>query len=164
MARKVFLDVKAEPVFFTLIGISSHVKDYRISFLLNTHLGFDFRKLEDLKITLTPKKDSTGFSLYHYRDEDFFNDYYLVANRSQEYVLAPEVKQVDFLLIVEGAFRKAQKDSLIKAIRSIPNVLTAYEVNLAEIRNHETLLNDMEMHFMNIHKENKIKYQPKVKI
>jgi len=133
-----------------------------MSFLLNSHLGFEFHKLDDLKITLTQRKEPTGFSLYYYKDEDYFNGYYLLANRSQEFVLAPEVKQVDFLLIVEGIFKRTQKDSLIKAIRGIPNVLTAYEITFSEIKNHETLLNDMEMHFMNIHKESKVKYQPKM--
>ena len=161
MAKKILLDVRAEPVFFTLIGISCHVKDYRISFLLNAHLGFEFLKLDDLTITLPRKKVPAGFSFYYYYDEDYFNIYYLLANRSQEFVLAPEVRQVDFLLIVEGAFKKTQKDPLIKAIRGIPNVLAAYEINLAEINNHEMLLNDMEMHFMNLHKESKFKYQPK---
>ena len=74
-----------------------------------------------------------------------------------------ETEQVDFLLIVEGELKKARKDSLIKAIRAIPSVLLAYEINFAEIRNYETLLNDMEMHFMNIRKETKVKYQPKNK-
>ncbi|MCX6246069.1 MAG: IPExxxVDY family protein [Bacteroidetes bacterium] len=164
MAKKIFLDVRPEPVYFTLIGISCHVKDYRISYLLNTRLGLEFHKLDDLKITLTQKKEPTGFSFYYYRDEDYFNAYYLISNRSEEFALAPEIKQVDFLLIVEGVFKKAQKDPLIKAIRAIPNVLTAYEINFAEIKNHETLLNDMEMHFMNIHKESKVKYQPKSKV
>jgi hypothetical protein len=137
------------------------MKDYRISFLLNKHLGSDFLKMEDLKITLNNKKDPTEFSLYYYHDEDYFNKYYLVANRSQELVLAPEIKQVDFLIIVEGEFTKTQKDRLIKSIRNITNVNMAYEIKFAEIKNHETLLNDMEMHFMKITRENKIKYQPK---
>ncbi|MCX6247216.1 MAG: IPExxxVDY family protein [Bacteroidetes bacterium] len=161
MSKKILLDIRSEPAIFTLIGISCHVKDYRISFLLNKHLGSDFLKMEDLKVALNNKKDPTGFSLYYYHDEDYFNTYYLMANRSQEFVLAPEVKQVDYLMIIEGEFRKAQKDRLIKSIRNIPNVLTAYEIKFAEIKNYETLLNDMEMHFMKIVKESKIKYQPK---
>jgi hypothetical protein len=161
MSKKILLDIRPEPAIFTLIGISCHVKDYRISFLLNKHLGSDFLKMEDLKVALNNKKEPTGFSLYYYHDEDYFNTYYLVANRSQEFVLAPEVKQVDYLMIIEGEFRKAQKDRLIKSVRNIPNVLTAYEIKFAEIKNYETLLNDMEMHFMKIGKENKIKYQPK---
>jgi hypothetical protein len=158
MSKKVYLEIRSEPAIFTLIGISCHLKDYRISFLLTKYLGLDFLKMEDLKITLTDKKDPENFSLYYYNDEDYFNIYYLVGNRSQEYVLAPEIKQVDFLLIVEGEFKKTQKDRLIKSIRSIPNILTAYEIKFAEIKNYETLLNDMEMHLMNIKREKKIKY------
>lgn len=161
MSKKIYLDVRSEPAVFTLLGISCHVKDYRISFLLNKHLGYDFQKMEDLKITLASKKDPAEFSLYYYHDEDYFNKYYLLANRSQDLVMAPEIKQVDFLLLIEGEFRKAQKDLLIKSIREIPNVLTAYEVKFAEIKNYETLLNDMEMHFVKISKENKVKYQLK---
>jgi hypothetical protein len=161
MSKKIYLDVRSEPAVFTLLGISCHVKDYRISFLLNKHLGSDFQKMEDLKITLASKKDPAEFSLYYYHDEDYFNKYYLLANRSQDLVMAPEIKQVDFLLLIEGEFRKAQKDRLIKSIREIPNVLTAYEVKFAEIKNYETLLNDMELHFVKISKENKVKYQLK---
>ena len=159
MSKKIFLEVREEPVIFTLIGISCHVKDYRISFLLNKHLGSNFLKMEDLTITLNNKKEPAEFSFYYYPDEDYFNTYYLVANRCEEYVLAPEIKQVDFLMIVEGEFSKTQKDRLVASIRSIPNVLTAYEIKFTEIKNHETLLNDMEMHFMNIKKESKTKYQ-----
>jgi hypothetical protein len=161
MSKKVFLEVREEPVIFTLIGISCHVKDYRISFLLNKHLGSAFLKLEDLRITLNNKKDPAEFSFYYYPDEDYFNTYYLLANRCEEYVLAPEIKQVDFLMIVEGEFSKVQKDRLIASIRNIPNVLTAYEIKFSEIKNYETLLNDMEMHFINIKKVSKPNYQHK---
>jgi hypothetical protein len=163
MSKKIFLDIRSEPVIFTLIGISCHVKDYRISFLLNKHLGINFLKMEDLKITLNTKKEPTEFSLYYYYDEDYFNKYYLVSNRSQEYVLAPELKQLDFLMIVEGDFKKSQKDHLLKNIRSIPNLLLAYEINFVEIKNHEMLLNDLEMHFMKIKKESQIRYNQKTK-
>ncbi len=162
MSKKIYLDIRPEPAIFTLIGISCHVKDYRISFLLNRHLGLDFLKIEDLKITLNNKKDPEEFSMYYYFDEDYFNTYYLVANRSRELVLAPEIKQVDFLLIIEGEFKKSQEDRLIKSIRNIPNILMAYEIKFAEIKNHETLLNDLEMHLMNIMKGKKIKYQTKI--
>ena len=161
MSKKIFLDIRSEPAIFTLIGISCHVKDYRISFLLNKHLGSDFLKIEDLKVALNNKKDPAEFSLYYYYDEDYFNTYYLVSNRSQELVLAPEIKQVDFLMIVEGDFRKSQKDHLIKHVREIPNILMAYEIKFAEIKNYETLLNDLEMHFMKIKKGKKVKYEPK---
>jgi len=162
MSKKIFSDIRSAPAFYTLIGISCHMKDYRISFLFNKYLGTEFHKLEDLKITLNNKNDPAEFSLYYYYDEDYFNAYYLMENRSMEFILVPEIKQVDFLLIVDGVFKKSRKDRLIKSIREIPNVLTAYEIDFTGIKNHETLLNDVEMHFLNVTKENKINYQPKV--
>lgn len=156
MSKKIFLDIRPEPAIFSLIGVSCHMKDYRISFLLNKYLGFDLLKMEDLKITFNNKQDPAEFSFYYYYDEDYFNTYYLMSNRSQEVVLAPEIKQVDFLLIVEGEFKKSQMDRLIKSIRNIPNVLAAYEVKFSEIKNFETLLNDMEMHLMKIKMEAKV--------
>jgi hypothetical protein len=164
MSKKILLDIRSEPAVFTLIGISCHLKDYRLSFLLNQHAGFYFHKLEDLKVHLNTKKEPNEFSIYLFRDEDYFNTYFLVANRSQDFILVPEIKQVDFLLIVEGEFKKARKDSLIRILRSIPNILTAYEVKFNEIKNYETLLTDVEMHITNLTKETKTKYSKRIKV
>jgi hypothetical protein len=154
MGKKILLNIRSEPTYFTLIGISCHLKDYRLSYLLNQKLEYSFSKLEDLQ----------DFSFYYYRDEDRYNTYTLIANRSQESVLVPQLKQTDFLLLVEGEFKKAQKDPVLNAIRTIPNVLTAYEIRLPEIKNFEILLTDIEMHVMNIFKIEKSKYQPQLKI
>jgi hypothetical protein len=163
MAKKVYLDARDAPVLFTLIGISCHLKDYRLSYLLNYHIPTEFVKLEDLKITPQAKKEPSEFSFYYFRDEDRFNTYALVSNRNQEAVLVSEIKQVDFILIIEGELRKPQKETLLKNIRSIPNVLTSYELKFSEIKNHESLLSDIELHLMHIFKEKKTKYKPILK-
>jgi hypothetical protein len=159
MAKKVFLEIHSSPTYYTMIGISCHLKDYRLSFLLNRQMEYSLVKLEDLKALLPGKKEQTEFSLYHYRDEDRYNNYSLIANRNQECILVPGLKQTDFLLLVEGEFKKNQKDSLLKTIRSIPNILTAFEIQLTEIRNYEFLLTDIEMHLMNVFKKPKSKFQ-----
>ena len=163
MSKKILLDIRSEPAVFTLIGISCHLKDYRLSFLLNQHAGLFLQKLEDLRVALSAKKEPAEFSIYLYPDDDYFNTYFLVANRSQNFILVPEIKQVDFLLIVEGEFQKTRKDSLIKTLRNIPNILTAYEIRFSEIKNYETLLTEVEMHIMNIMKETKMKYRKMIK-
>jgi hypothetical protein len=158
MAKKVFLEIRSDPAYYTMIGISCHLKDYRLSYLLNQELEFKFSRIEDLMAFLPGKKIQAEFALYYFRDEDRFNTYCLLANRSQEAVLVPELRQTDFLLLVEGEFRKAQKDPVLKAIRSIPNVLTSYEIRLAEVKNIDSLLTDIEMHLMNVLKEKKKQY------
>jgi hypothetical protein len=150
MAKKIFLESRAEPTLFTLFGISCHLKDYRISYHLNQKLELSLVKLDDF----------LGYSFYFCRDEDCFNSFYLLGNRGQELILLPDLKQTDFLLLVEGPVKKVQKDRLLEKIRGIPNVLTAFEVRFETIKNYNLMLADLELHLMNILKEAKIKYSP----
>ena len=150
MAKKVLLETRAQPILFTLFGISCHLKDYRLSFHLNHKLELAFVKMDDFQ----------GYSLYYCRDEDCFNFYYLLGNRGQDTILIPDLKQTDFLLLVEGPFKKAQKDNLLGKIKGIPSVLTAFEVRFETIKNFESILTDLELHLMNVLKETKIKYSP----
>jgi hypothetical protein len=163
MAKKIHLEARDAPVYFTLVGISCHLKDYRLSYLLNYHIPAEFIKLEDLKIAPQAKKEVSGFSFYYYKDEDRFNNYSLFANRNQEAVLIPEMKHTDFILAIEGEFRKPRMDALLKNIRSIPNVLTSYEIKFAEIKNYETLLSEIELHVMTLFKNANPRYKPMLK-
>jgi hypothetical protein len=163
MARKILRDTDSEPVYYTLIGIACHHKDYRLSYLLNKKLDFVFSKQQDLVITLKDRKEPASFSFYYYKDEDQGISYLLISNRSEEYVLLPELKQLDFLFMVEGNVKKSRNDQLLKAVSSIPNVLTAYEINLTTIRNYGSLLTDIELHLMNIFRNTKTKFEPQLK-
>lgn len=150
MAKKVFLETRAEPTLFTLFGISCHLKDYRLSYNLNHNLELSLVKMDDF----------LGYSFYFYRDEDCFNSYYLIGNRGQELILLPDLKQIDFLLLLEGPVKKTQKELLLEKIRGIQNVLTSYEVRFETIKNYNLMLTDLELHLMNILKVEKIKYSP----
>jgi len=157
MAKKIILKSRPEPAFYTLIGISCHLMDYRLLHLLNKEIGFNFGKEDDLALNASSTKPGTSFSLYSFKDEDQRNSYYLIANFSQDIVLIPEYKHTDFVMLIEGDFNKQRKDTLLKAIRSIPKVLTAFEIKVTDIKNPEAFLTDLEMHITDIRKENKQK-------
>jgi hypothetical protein len=157
MAKKILLKSRSEPAFYTLIGISCHLMDYRLVHLMNKEPGFNFRKEDDFRITSPGKQETTSFSLYSCRDEDQRNSYYLIANFSQEVVLIPEFKHTDFIMLIEGDFKKQRKDSLLKDIRTVPKVITAFEIKINDLKNPENFLTDLELHITNIHKESKQK-------
>jgi hypothetical protein len=160
MAKKLLLETRSEPAFYTLIGISSPLRDYRLSYQLNHSLEFNLKKLDDFMIILPGKNEPESFSLFYYRDEDQRNSYFLLTNRSLENFLLPEMRQMDFLLIIEGGFKKTRKDGMLKNIRSIQNVLASYEIRFNELKNFENLLMDLELHMINFLKPLKVKYQP----
>jgi len=150
MARKILIESRSEPEVFTLFGISCHLRDYHLTHLLNLKLDLAFAREDDFR----------GFPFFSCIDENGFNTYYLMGNRNMESVLLPDMRQTDYFLLIEGPFKKAQNDKVLKNIRSLENVLAAFEVNLDQIRNFEVVLNDLEMHFMNIHRDEKMKYSP----
>lgn len=150
MAKKILLETRSEPALYTLFGISCHLRDYHLIFLLNEALNLAFVKMDDF----------LGYSFYYCRDEDCFNAYHLLGNRGDESFLIPELKQTDFLLLAEGPFKKTQKERLLEKIRNIQSVLTSFEIRFETIKNYETILNELEIHFMKINKESKITYSP----
>jgi len=158
MAKKVLLETRSEPTLFTLVGISCHLKDYRLSYLLNQKLELGFIKMDDLVVSTSPKNEADSFSFYHCRDEDHYNAYFLLSNRGQDSILLPGMKQTDFLLLVEGPFKKNQMEPLQQQIRSIPHVLTCYEIKFSSLKNYENLLTDLELHLTSLSREIKVKY------
>ncbi|MBC8457458.1 MAG: hypothetical protein H8D67_05620, partial [Deltaproteobacteria bacterium] len=60
----------------------------------------------------------------------------------------PSLRQTDYLMIIEGPFKKQKKEELIKALRTIPNMLLATEINPSDIKQFESLITDLELHIM----------------
>lgn len=137
MARKNILEHRPSPPPFSFFGISCHGIDYQLAFHLNRKLEMELGKMDDFR----------EHSLYFYRDLNGFNQYYLLGNRTENTVLIPEFRQMDYFFLVEGPYKKLQRDHLVTAIRSVPLVLIASEIRPDAIKDHDLLLHDLEMHF-----------------
>jgi hypothetical protein len=146
MAKRVFLDIHPAPAWYTLVGISCHFRDYRLSYLLNENLRFRLVKLDDLPFLALGSNEPSLFSLYRWRDDDQYNTYYLIANRSEDSLLIPQIRQADFLLLIEGPFKKKQQEDLLSRLRKVPNVLTAFGIPFSSVKNYENILTDLELH------------------
>ena len=153
MAKRILLDIHTTPAWYTLTGISCHLRDYRLSYLLNENLGFEMVRLEDLPCITPGAKESSPFSLFRWKDEDHYNVYYLLANRSGESLLIPQMRQADFLLLVEGPFKKKQQDELLARLRRVPNINTAFGIPFSSVKNYENILTDLELHLNDLSKE-----------
>ena len=150
MAKKILLEQRSAPILLSMFGISCHCRDYNLSFHLNNKLELGFTKMDDFR----------GYSFFFCRDENDFNVFYLLGNRGQDSVLVPELKQTDYLLLLEGPLKKAQTERLLETIRSIQSVLTAFEIRFETIKNYELILNDLELHTLKIKMESRNTYSP----
>jgi hypothetical protein len=122
---------------FKLIGIFSHVKDYRLSWQINQEFEFDLQKEENL--TVKYKNNIQEHSFFCFFDEENLLDYYLISNRSESGMLIPEEK-CDYFLLIKGHIRDQQFQELIKKTTQLKHILTTSNIEVEELKSKENLI------------------------
>ncbi|MBU0487180.1 MAG: IPExxxVDY family protein [Bacteroidetes bacterium] len=124
---------------FAMIGISCHQRDYRMCWLLNNVLGSALVRDEDFEIH--GKRGITRkFPMFSCQVEEDHVSYHLLANRSTDGFLMPELKNLDYLFLVRGPYREEDVDELEQRIRKAINVSSAFRIDPAEIKSAENLI------------------------
>lgn len=125
---------------FDLLGIASHLPDYRLCWSINRILEIDLGKSEHpLKILQKDKKTLVSFDVFCFVDEDNQIEYNLIDNINEGIRLIPELKQADFLLMLKG-MSKPQLERIRQNINKIDQVLTTFTINVEELKSKEKLL------------------------
>ena len=137
---------------FSIVAISCHLKDYRVTYYLNKALGSHLKKIDDLIIKEQKNTNPRNYSLYIYYDSDNRTYFYLVSNHHPDGKLFSSLKQTDYFLLIKEHVNNHSKQKIIKTIRDIPGVLTAYMIDMNTVKHVNHLLSDLEMHLMNISK------------
>ncbi len=135
---KLVLQVEDE-IDFLLFCIACHKADYRLCYELNKVLGIDLEKQDNYSIQTKPK-ETDHFSMYYYNDEENYREIFLIANKSENSVLIPEQKQVDYFLQVYGYLPNDEVDDMLKRINGISMVLTAYKVDPEKLKSIQLLI------------------------
>ena len=158
------LDIEYE---FTLIAISSVASDVQIAYSLNKYLSANFqREEEDLDVYYKDKEEPIFFPLYLHEEKHYMENWYLIKNKitsdkkfvadestkepnlffesgigtqSTTYFL-PEKKEANFILRLDYIENKSRIDSIIKSIKSIPHITTAYSINYDTLRSKKNLI------------------------
>ncbi|NOR87824.1 MAG: IPExxxVDY family protein, partial [Bacteroidales bacterium] len=106
---------------YLMIGVSSSLRDYQLSYYLNKHFQTFFLKLDD--IPLYNKKGLIGeFSFFHYYDEDLRMDYYLFSNKSNAKIAVLDYKHFEFFILFKlSSFLIPIKDILVE-MRQVPGI------------------------------------------
>lgn len=156
--HKLILDDVFEDIECTLVGIHCAIEDYRLSYLLNHHLGISLiRKPKDIVF----KESDSSYSLYEWEDEKQLVTWSLVSNickiESNEelgfpslfdvqqnvtktYNLIPEYGRVNYFLKIDFQLNNNKEKHLINNILKIPHVTTAYAIDVSELKSKDNLI------------------------
>ena len=142
---------------FSLFAIHTDLDDYRLAYSLNKYLGVNLcRKAFDLDFV----NSKGSFSVFEYIDQTNFLKWCLISNiynhsfsakgsnddlfiesnnLVQKVNLITEYKNVNYLLKIENNDGQFNVEDIIKRIKSIPQVITLYDIN-NDLKNKENLI------------------------
>jgi hypothetical protein len=122
---------------FELIGISSHVHDYRLAWALNKHMEWQLTRQNDVEIKTS--KQLSYHSLYEFDHECEMIFIALMRNKSQDGYLLPELQQFDYVLKIEN-MQYDLTDDFVKQLRKTPYIQTVMTVDAERIKSRQNLI------------------------
>ncbi|MCK0158581.1 IPExxxVDY family protein [Cellulophaga sp. F20128] len=138
---------------FLLIALHSNLEDYAIGYSFNLHLKSNFKRAKtDLDVN-----QHISFPFFEW--DDIKNDirWTLISNHSKleelekqdglfsnessytTHYLIPEHKEVDYFLKIEQEDEK-ELESILKQIVNMPNVVTAYSIDVENLKSKNNLI------------------------
>lgn len=148
---------------FALVAIHCSEEEYKLAYLLNLNLDF---KLKRRKVDLDFSFQGivVPFPIYDFVDTFSHNSFNLVrnkvsmeeflisqasglfpsevSNKSRVYYLLPELKKVDYLLKIYSDLGPEQIKDLVSKVYNIKQVISAYSVELSDIKSKNNLIFD----------------------
>jgi hypothetical protein len=125
---------------FCLLGVVADEPDYKFCWMINRVLEINFEKLDDL-VLYHPKLDADQeFSIFFYENEEAMLTYRIVKNRSDKGYFLDELKNLDFLVHIQGEIYGDQIGTFMQSVNSLSSVRMCVPVDLSRLRNKERLL------------------------
>ena len=135
MAKYRLIEEEAAPK-VAVVGISCHVPDYRLCWSLNRALGLGLtRRRAD--ITEQVRGKELHYSVFEQADPGGNVRWALVCNTCGRRRLLPDQKLADLFLVVDEEMITAD---LLDRVRGAEFVLTAYTVEMSELKSGHKLL------------------------
>ena len=125
---------------FVLVAVTTSLKDYRICFLINKYLNFNFVKTTDLAVDINQSPELVYFSKYTDHWEASATDFYFIANKGSDGYLVPEMNKTDYFLMVKNYIDEEDLDRLISGLNKIPEIVAAVKIDPKKIKSRENLL------------------------
>jgi hypothetical protein len=125
---------------FVLLAITSSLKDYRLCYLINKNLSFNFTKASDLEIAFSGFDEPFHFSLYKDFWENTETEFLIIANRGSGGYLIPEMNKTDYFLMIKNFIEEEDLSRIVTGINKIPEVVTAALVDPKKIKSRENLI------------------------
>lgn len=125
---------------FVLIAITASLKDYTLGHKINKTLDFDFVRIDDHEVYFNIDENPLEFSRFQYFIEEGGVNFFLVSNRNREGFLIPEMKKVDYFMIIQEYISKEDLTKILTKLKKIPEVQVAAQIDPYKLKSKENLV------------------------
>ena len=108
---------------FTVIGISSHENDYRLSWSINEQTGLEFAQSESLVTD-----DGRNFTRFVHEDGD--RVLILISNRCDNGFLLEKYKNFDFILKFDTELTTTELSVWMRDLKNVPLISAIFPIPL----------------------------------
>ena len=137
MAKKQFIDVAFD---FQIWGINSNMEDYRLCLHLNQYLKWNLKRVHDIEFYSPQIKGFKHFNAYKYKNEADFYTLELIQNKNAGNILIPELKNFDFLFLLNGEEEYFEEKEFTDLLAKIPGVQSAIQMDVNTLKSKHNLL------------------------
>ena len=120
MAKRNVVKLDAGPMTFTVMGISSHENDYRLSWSINEQLGISFVQSDSLI------NYGNEFTCFVFENDDY--KLMLISNRCNDGFLLEKYKNFDFILKFSAELNDAEAYAWLRDLRRVPLVSAVFPI------------------------------------
>ena len=135
--KKLLLE-EEENIDFSVLGISCHLKDYRLCWEMNQALEVNLEK--DEMIFSLDKKNESGFGTAYFSDEVNHLELMLINNKNEGGVLISEHPNLDYLLRISGPQHELEVSTIKEKLSGISIVLAIVELEPGSLKSIMNLI------------------------
>lgn len=128
-----------------IVGICTHLEDYKLAWHINKLLNINLVKYSDIV-----NEDGIEFSFYLYDGGENCNTYNLVEISNAEGRWVKFSPPTDYLIVIRNFINDENLANHLNKIKHIEGVQLAYLVDLETNNKIDALLEDIEMHEIEI--------------
>jgi hypothetical protein len=157
LAHKLVLEDEED---YHLLALHSSLEEYKIAFFLNKFLQIGLKRAS-VDVDFNHGEIQAQYPLYTFKEPEKYRAYHLLKNKYKGEVkkvissgslfveeemapqityLIPEFRDVDYFLKIEEDLEARDVNALVAKLISIPNVITAYTVDVDQLKSKNNLI------------------------
>lgn len=128
-----------------IVGVCTHLEDYKLAWHINNLLNINLVKYDDIY-----NEDDLAFSFYLYDGGENCNTFNLVEISNEGGRWVSFTPPTDYLIVIRNYINDENLADLLNKIKHIEGVQFAYLVDVDMNSKIDAILEDIEMHEMEI--------------